>query len=198
MEYNTSREKLILPEYGRHVQKMVQQMKEIADKDERTRTAYAIIGVMGNMFPQLKEVLDFKQKLWDQLMIMADFDLDIDAPYPLPDRSFLDIHVDRVPYQDLDIRYMHYGKLVDDMIQAAIDMRDMEQRKYMAFLIANHMKRSYLKWNKDVVNDGKIYDDLRDMSQRILDYTSDDFGLVEVGEVVTAVRKSKNPNKSKS
>ncbi len=197
MDYNTSREKLKLPEYGRNVQKMVHTMKAIEDRDERTRTAFAIIGVMGNMFPHLRDVNDFKQKLWDHLMIMADFDLDIDAPYPLPDRSFLEVHVERVPYQDNRIRIMHYGKIVEEMIQSAIDKEDKEERMYMAYLIANHMKRSFLKWNKDVVNDAKIYDDLREMSAQILDYSPDDFGLVDVRAVVDHQKKKKNPNKTK-
>ncbi len=197
MEYNTSREKLKLPEYGRNVQKMVLQMKAIEDRDERTRTAYAIVGVMGNMFPHLRDVNDFKQKLWDHLMIMSDFDLDIDAPYPLPTREFLEVKVEKVPYQDNRIRIMHYGKIVEEMIQSAIDKEDKEERMYMAFLIANHMKRSFLKWNKDVVNDAKIYDDLREMSSQILDYTPEDFGLVDVKAVVVQQKKKKNPNKSK-
>ncbi len=195
MEYNTSRDKLKLPEYGRNVQRMVQQMKEIEDRDERTRTAYAIIGVMGNMFPHLRDVNDFKQKLWDHLTIMADFDLDIDAPYPLPTKEFLEYKIDKVPYSEKSISIKHYGSLVSEMIQSAIDEHDMDKRKYMAFLIANHMKRSFLKWNKEVVQDAKIYDDLRNMSNSILDYTEDDFGLVDVRNVVVQVKKKKNPNK---
>lgn len=197
MEYNTSREKLKLPEYGRNIQKMVKQMKAIEDRDERTRTAFAIIGVMGNMFPHLRDVNDFKQKLWDHLMIMSDFELDIEAPFPLPDKEFLTAKVEKVPYKSEDIRIKHYGKVVEEMIQCAIDMRDLDQRKYLAFLIANHMKRSFLKWNKDVINDAKIYDDLRHLSSSILDYTPDDFGLIDVKEVVPQLKKTRNPNKVK-
>lgn len=197
MDYNTSREKLKLPEYGRNVQNMVNQMMEITDRDERTRTAFAIIDVMGNMFPHLRDVNEFKQKLWDHITIMSDFKLDIDAPYPLPDKEFLEIKVEKMPYREEIIKIRHYGKLVEEMIQAAIDMDDMEKRKYLAFLVANQMKRSFLKWNKDVVNDAKIYEDLRYLSHNILDYTEEDFGLVEIKEVVPNIKRKKNPNKNK-
>ncbi len=197
MDYNTSREKLKLPEYGRNVQNMVNQMLEIEDRDERTRTAFAIIDVMGNMFPHLRDVNEFKQKLWDHITIMSDFKLDIDAPYPLPDKEFLEVKVAKVPYRDEHIKIRHYGKLVEEMIQAAIDMDDMEQRKYLSFLVANQMKRSFLKWNKDVVTDAKIYEDLSLLSNGILAYTEEDFGLIEVKAVVPTIKKKKNPNKNR-
>lgn len=198
MDYNTSREKLKLPEYGRNVQNMVNQMLEIEDRDERTRTAFAIIDVMGNMFPHLRDVNEFKQKLWDHITIMSDFKLDIEAPYPLPDREFLEVKVDKMPYKEERIKIRHYGKLVENMIQAAIDMDDMDKRKYLAFLVANQMKRSFLKWNKDVVTDAKVFEDLRFLSNSILDYSDEDFGLVEIKEVVPNVKKRKNPNKNNS
>lgn len=196
MDYNTQRVKLLLPEYGRNVQNMVNHMLSLTDYEERTQCAYSIVDVMGSMFPHLRDVDDFRHKLWDHLAIMSNFKLEINAPYALPDKSILDEKPDRVPYSQSRIRYKHYGKVIVAMIEKAISIQDEFERKQLVFLIANHMKKSFLVWNKDVVNDGKILKDLSEMSNGLLSYVEKDFHLAETKTVVQRVKKKRNPNKN--
>lgn len=196
MDYNTQRTKLLLPEYGRNVQNMVNHMLTLQEYEERTKCAYSIVDVMGSMFPHLRDVDDFRHKLWDHLAIMSNFKLEIDAPYPLPDKSILEEKPDRVPYSQSRIRYKHYGKVIVAMIEKAISIQDEFERKQLVFLIANHMKKSFLLWNKDVVNDGKILMDLSEMSNGLLSYVEKDFQLAETKTVVQRVKKKRNPNKN--
>lgn len=197
MDYNTQRTKLLLPEYGRNVQKMVDHMMTIEDREERTKCAYSIVDVMGSMFPHLRDVEDFRHKLWDHLVIMCDFNLDIDTPFELPDRTILEEKAETVPYTQSHIRYKHYGKVIVTMIKEAIALEDEFEKMQLSFLIANHMKKSFLVWNKDVVTDSKILLDLSEMSDGMLTYTEKDFQLAETKAVVQKARKKKNPNKSR-
>ena len=114
MEYNTQKKKLLLPEYGRNIQKMVDYLLTIEDREERTRAAKTVIDVMGNLYPHLRDVPDFRHKLWDHLAIMSEFKLDIDTPYPLPSLSKLQEKPERLPYSSNHIKYKHYGKLVQN------------------------------------------------------------------------------------
>ena len=116
MEYNTQKKKLLLPEYGRNIQKMVDYLLTIEDREERTRAAKTVIDVMGNLYPHLRDVPDFRHKLWDHLAIMSEFKLDIDTPYPLPSLSKLQEKPERLPYSSNHIKYKHYGKLVEKLI----------------------------------------------------------------------------------
>lgn len=195
MEYNSNREKLKLPEYGRNVQNMVNHMLTINDKDERTRCAYAIVSVMGNMFPHLRDVSDFDQKLWDHLTIMSDFQLDIDAPCPLPTEEVLHVKHDKLPYSEQDIRIRHYGKNLEKLIDTAVDMEDQKEKDQLVYLTANHMKKLFLQWNKDVVTDAKIFDDLYLLSGGKLAYSEKDFKLIDPKVIVNKQRKKKSPNK---
>lgn len=164
MDYNTQRKHLALPEYGRHIHQMVDQLLEIEDRDERNKTAKAIIAVMGNMNPHLRDINDFKHKLWDHLHIMADFNLDIDSPYPKPEAAVIFEKPKHVPYPSHPIKYKHYGRSISLMIDEAIALEDGEQKEALTSLIANHMKKSYLIWNKDSVSDDDIIRDLAELS----------------------------------
>jgi hypothetical protein len=194
MDYNSQRRKLLLPEYGRNVQNMVDHMNSIPDKDHRTRCAYAIVSVMGNMFPMLRDMSEFQQKLWDHITIMSDYNIDIDSPVPLPTREMIEVKHKKLPYPNEYIKIKHYGKNIEELVQVAIDMDDEFMKKQLVLLISNHMKKLFLSWNKDVVNDEKIFDDLRLLSKGELDYTSSDFKLLDTKAVVKQ-KKKKNPNK---
>lgn len=164
MDYNTKRKKLALPEYGRNIQQMVDHLSTIADREERNRQARTVIAIMGNMNPHLRDINDFKHKLWDHLFIMSDFKLDIDSPYPKPDIQTIQAKPDKVPYPTKPIKLKHYGRSIELIIQKAIDMEEGPQRDALTQQIANHMKKSYLIWSNDSVSDGDIIHDLEELS----------------------------------
>lgn len=164
MEYNTQQRRLPLPEYGRSVQRMVDHALTITDREERQRCAHTIINIMGGMFPQLRDMPDFKNKLWDHLAIMSGFQLDIDYPVEIVSQDSLDRKPSRVPYPSGKIRYRHYGRLVQEALRVVSESKDEEAIKYAARMIASQMKRDYLSWNKDSVEDSRIADDLCELS----------------------------------
>lgn len=159
-EYNTQKKKLLLPEYGRNIQKMVDYLLTIENREERTRAAKTVIDVMGNLYPHLRDVPDFRHKLWDHLAIMSEFKLDIDTPYPLPAIEKLQEKPEKLPYASTRIKYRHYGKLVEKLIEEIRNQEDPEQKRALIVLTANHMKKSFLTWNKDSVEDEQIYKDI--------------------------------------
>ena len=171
MKYNTQEKTLPMPEYGRAVQKMVDHAITIEDRVERQRCANTIIAVMGNMFPQLRDVADFNHKLWDHLAVMADFKLDIDYPYELVAPETLHPTPQRLSYPKGGIRYRHYGRCIQEMIQKACGMPEGEERNELLRLIAAQMKKEYVLWNKESVEDSKIIEDIREYSngQIVLD-----------------------------
>lgn len=179
MEYNTSRKKMTLPEYGRNIQRMVDYVVSIEDKEKRNRLAHALIGIMGNMNPHLRDISDFKHKLWDHLAIISDFKLDIDSPYPPPSKEVLEQKPDAVPYSNAEIKYKHYGKTLELLVEEAIAMPEGEERDALIMLTANHMKKSYLQWNKDAVTDDVIFNDLKNLSEGKIDLTGSDIQLSE-------------------
>lgn len=158
--YNTRRKKLILPEYGRNIQTMVDHLSSIQDREERNRAARTIISVMGNLYPHLRDIPDFRHKLWDHLAIMSNFTLDIDSPYPLPSKEKLEEKPKKIPYSDHHIKYRHYGLLTEKLIAKIKELDDPEQKRALTVLTANHMKKSFLTWNKDSVEDEQIYNDI--------------------------------------
>lgn len=164
MDYNSNRKKLVLPEYGRHIQKMVDYACTIEDRDERTRFARAIISVMGNLFPHLRDVSDFKHKLWDHLAIMADFKLDIDFPYDPPARENFQATPDPILYNQGNMTFKHYGRLVEQMIKEASEMEEGPLKRHLIMLIGNHMKKSLSNWNKDNATDERILNDIQRLS----------------------------------
>ncbi len=163
-DYNTSRNRLKLPEYGRNIQKMVEYLMTIEDRDERNKMAHAVISVMGNMNPHLRDISDFKHKLWDHLSIMSDFQLDIDSPYKKPEPKVFNEKPRRVEYKLNEIRYKHYGRTIEMLIDAALKYPEGEEKEQLIKIIANHMKKSYLTWNREVVNDEEIFKDLKELS----------------------------------
>jgi hypothetical protein len=162
--YNTERKRLVLPEYGRNIQKMVDYILTIEDREERNRAARALIAIMGNLNPHLRDISDFKHKLWDHLQIMSGFTLDIDSPYEKPVPEVLFEKPKPIPYQNYKIRYKHYGKITELMIKEAINYPEGKEREALIRLIANHMKKCYLTWNREVVTDDVIFEDLKTLS----------------------------------
>jgi len=165
MDYNSNRKKLALPEYGRHIQKMVDYALTVGDREERRRCADSIITVMGNLFPHLRDISDFKHKLWDHLAIMSDFKLDIDFPYTLPERVNFLSKPNTVPYSDAGMQYKHYGILIEKLIQEAVKMEDGELKDRLVGLISSHMRKSLMSWNKDYVTDERIINDIKVISK---------------------------------
>lgn len=189
-DYNTQQKKLIMPEYGRNVQQIIDHCVSIEDREERTRCANTIINIMGNLFPHLRDVDDFKHKLWDHLAIMSDFKLDIDYPYEIIRKENLRTKPDRIPYTLTPIRYRHYGKTLERMIKKCEDYPDGPERDQLISLLANHMKKSFLTWNKEVVDDDKIFKDLREYSHGRIDLSPETFRLKESKEFLQ--KKNKN------
>lgn len=160
MNYNTQREKMPMPEYGRAVQDMVDYAITIQDRAERQRCASAIIGIMGNMFPTLRDVPDFQGKLWDHLAFMSDYRLDIDYPFEITRLDKDRQHPEHISYPAGDIRFRHYGQIVPDMIRVAMSMPDGSERSQLVRLLAVQMKKDLMTWNKEMVDDARIAADL--------------------------------------
>ena len=165
-DYNTKRKKLILPEYGRNIQKMIDHILTIEDRDERNKAAKTIIAVMGNLNPHLRDINDFKHKLWDHLAIISDFKLDIDYPYEIIEKDLLFSRPEKMDYnQQRSIRFKHYGKSIVMMIDKAVEMEEGEEKQDLVKMIANHMKKSYLTWNREAVSNENILKDLKTLSK---------------------------------
>jgi len=163
-DYNTTRKKLILAEYGRNVQNMVKYIVELPTKEERNRYAQVVIDLMGFLNPHLRDVADFKHKLWDHLHIISDFKIDVDSPYPKPSEDAIRFKPAPLAYPQQRIRYKHYGKTVELMISKARAIEEPARKKQMIQAIANFMKMAYVTWNKDTVADETIIKDLKEMS----------------------------------
>ena len=198
LEYNTEREHLIIPEYGRHLQKMINHAMAQNSKEERNKLAKAIISVMGNMQPHLRDVPDFQHKLWDQLFIMSDFKLDADSPFEKPSKETLSLVPEPLAYPQNYPKYRFYGNNIKTMIDAATKWEEGEMKNALVFTIANHMKKSFLCWNKDTVEDIVIYDHLFELSGGKLDIRNTDKTLTESSQLLKMQRKTNNykkPNK---
>jgi len=190
MRYNTQEKRLALPEYGRNIQNMVDYCVSISDREERTRCANAIVNIMGNMFPHLRDVNDFKHILWDHLAIMSGFALDIDYPYEVIKQEDMYIKPAKLPYPQGKITYKHYGKNLESMIKKAIQYEDGEQKDYLISLLANHMKKSFLTWNKENVDDRKIFKDMEDLSGGRIVLDEESHKLTESKDIL--MKKNKN------
>lgn len=195
MEYNTSLPGLIIPEYGRNVQKMVGHLLTIEDREERNRQAQNLVEIIGNLNPQVRDVPDFKHKLWDHLFIMADFQLDVDSPYPTPDRETFLEKPERVPYPTNNRKYRHYGNVIRQMIDFAVEQPAGEEKENLKVAIANHMKKTYLIWNKDTVDDQVILNEMNELAGGQLEL--DDMNLKDKQELVpgTNPRQQQHSNK---
>jgi len=190
LRYNTQEKRLTLPEYGRNIQNMVDYCVSIANREERTRCADAIINIMGNMFPHLRDVNDFKHILWDHLAIMSNFALDIDYPYEVVKRENMYLKPQKLPYTQGKITYKHYGKNLEMMIRKATEYESSEQKEYLIGLLANHMKKSFLTWNKEMVDDQKIFKDLELLSAGHIVRDEDSHKLTESKDILS--KKNKN------
>ncbi|HEY9221762.1 MAG: DUF4290 domain-containing protein [Lutibacter sp.] len=184
LEYNSERPHLIIPEYGRHVQKLIDNCVAIEDPEERNKMARAIVDVMGNLQPHLRDVPDFKHKLWDQLFIMSDFKLDAESPYGKPLREELAAKPESLAYPKYDSKYRFYGNNIQTMIDVALTWEEGEAREALYFAIANHMKKCYLNWNKDTVDDAIIYKHLLELSKGKIDLEDKNESLTEVKELM--------------
>ena len=165
MEYNTTRGKLILPEYGRNVQNMIAHAMEIEDKDERNRAAQAIIEVMGQLNPHLRDVDDFRHKLWTHLFVMSDFMLDVDSPYEIPKPEALKERPEIMDYPKSNIRFGHYGSYTQRILEGAKDVTDEKEREYLKTTMANFMKKQFLEHNNDAVENNVIAQQLKELSK---------------------------------
>ena len=195
-DYNTSRKKLVMPEYGRNIQKMVNHTLTLEDREERNKAAQTVISVMGNLHPHLRDINDFKHKLWDHLAIISNFKLDIDSPYKMPAEDFLEEKPKSVPYPHQNIKYKHYGHSIVMMIDKAVEMEPGEEKDDLVKMIANHMKKSYLTWNRAAVSDVEIFRDLKTLSKGKLE-VSEDLKLSETHEILAKNRKKKPSGKKK-
>lgn len=195
LTYNTQQKRLVLPEYGRNIQRMVDHCLTIEDRDERTRCAYSIIKSMGNLFPQLRENEESRRKLWDHLAIMADFKLDIDYPCEVISEAELQTQPDPLGYDTNSIRLRHYGHYVEQMIEKALTMEPSEERDALVLLLANHMKKLQLSVNADGVDDAKIFKDLANFSHGAIRINPDEVHLHEFVEITPPSNGKKKKKK---
>jgi len=191
LEYNSERNQLVIPEYGRHVQKMVEHCLEEKDKSKRTHMAEAIVEVMTNINPNHRDANDFKQKLWDQLYIISDFKLDVDAPFDRPDKEELFRKPEPLHYPQNHPKYRFYGNNISKMIDEAIKVEDGKLKEALVYNIANHMKKCFLNWNRDSVKDSVIFKHLEELSNGKLSLKPDDETLSEASDLIKNHSKSK-------
>ena len=199
LEYNTERTGLIIPEYGRHIQKMVDQAVGCPDKKERNKMAKAIIGVMGNLNPHLRDVPDFQHKLWDQLFIMSGFNLDVDSPFPKPSKEIYEEKPEKLNYPQNHPKYRFYGNNIKKMIDVATNWDEGEMKKELIYVIANHMKKCFLKWNKDSVDDVVIFNHILELSNGKIKIDKNSKPLTDTKDLISLSAKkfSKSPKKGK-
>ena len=188
MEYNTARNQLILPEYGRHVQKMVEYATTLSDKKDRTKCVNAIIDFMGQMNPHLRDIKEFTHKLWDHLYIMSEFKIDTESPYPIPEIEKLQEKPKKMSYPKNKIKFPFYGAALENMIQFTVAMDEGRQKEIMTGMVANHMKKSYLLFNKHSVSNDTIKLHLDQLSNSKLKIPAD-FEFIRSESVVTRNHK---------
>ena len=194
LEYNAERPHLIIPEYGRHLQNLIDQATEIADREERNKAAKYIIQVMGSLNPHLRDVPDFQHKLWDQIFIMSDFRLDVDSPYPVPTREVINLKPERLAYPQKNPKYRFYGNNIKYMINVANSWEEGEMKSALVKVIANHMKKSYLSWNKDTVTDAVIFEHLLELSDGKLNLLQSSEELLTTTDIMRTNKKTSNKN----
>lgn len=200
MNYNTQQKKMLLPEYGRSIQNMVNYCCTIAERSERQRCANTIVSIMGNMFPHFKEP-DSKHILWDHLAIMSDFKLDVDYPYEVIRPEKLMTRPDRIAYPQKNIRFRHYGQIIVQLIKKACELEEGEERDDLTALAFNRMHKLYTQWNKDNVDDQLIERDLEDFSNGKLHVTDNVRKMIQMrnatfGRSVSPERERRNAPKS--
>ncbi len=195
MEYYTTKNKLILTEYGRNIQQMVEYAMTIEDRAERTRCVKTIINIMGNLFPHLRDVNDFKHKLWDHLAMMSNYQLDIDYPYEVVKPEELQSKPDKMPYPNRNIKDRHYGNNLPKFVKAATELSDPEQTDKLMGILANQMKKYVLTWNKDNVEDQRIYNDIMEMTDGKFQANENTIKLKESKEFTASSNNNNNKKK---
>ncbi|MES2133285.1 MAG: DUF4290 domain-containing protein [Bacteroidota bacterium] len=186
MEYNTQLPHLQIPEYGRNIQVMIDHCITIEDRDERNKCAKAIIQIMGQLNPHLRDIADFTHKLWDHLFVISKFKLDVDSPYPRPNAETFTTKPKVVPYPATKIRYKHYGKTIERIIDVAKTYDEGAEKQELTRLIANHLKKSYVNWNKDSVTDDVIFKQFKEMTNNEL--------IIDENSALTHANELKNKN----
>lgn len=189
LQYNNERSDLAIPEYGRHIHKMIQQVMAEDDKEQRNKQAQAIIGIMGNLNPHLRDVADFQHKLWDQLFIMSDFELDVDAPFPKPSAEVLAAPPAPLDYPQSYPKYRFYGNNIKGMIDVVVDWEEGDLKEALVYVIANHMKKCFLNWNKDTVEDHVIFNHLAELSGGKLVLSSEHVTLTDSENLIRLTNK---------
>jgi hypothetical protein len=192
LEYNSERKALIIPEYGRYLHKLIDQATIIEDRVERNKAAKYIIQVMGSLNPHLRDVPDFQHKLWDQIFIMSDFKLDVDSPYPIPSREVLKMRPEPLKYPQNFPKYRFYGNNIKYMIDVANKWEDGELKSALCKVIATHMKKSYLSWNKDTVKDDVIFEHLLELSGGKINLTQSSEELLNSNDLMRTNKRMSN------
>ena len=198
LEYNTEREHLIIPEYGRHMQKMINYAKSLETKEERNKVAKGIIAVMGNMQPHLRDVPDFQHKLWDQLFIMSNFELDADSPYEIPTKEIYEERPDTLEYPQNFPKYRFYGNNIKTMIDVANTWEDGDLKEALIYTIANHMKKCFLNWNKDTVEDDVIFQHLFELSDGRINLKNSEEDLTDAASLMRTKSKYSSTSSKKT
>lgn len=192
-EYNTERPHLILKEYGRNVQKLVEYIRNVPDKDKRTEMAYTLIELIKQLTPTIKDQPENPQRVWDDLYIIADFNLDINAPYPVPERDILFKKPDRVDYPQSQVRFKHYGKNIEKLVKEALKKEDPQERQDAIIYLGKLMKTFYGNWNKETLDDSVILKDIQEMSGGALDMTIEKVREDNLFEKLYKERKKAKP-----
>jgi hypothetical protein len=198
LEYNAERSHLIIPEYGRHLQKLIDLAVAIPEHEERNKAAKYIIQVMGTLNPHLRDVPDFQHKLWDQIFIMSDFRLEVDSPYPIPTREEINLKPERLAYPQKNPKYRFYGNNISNMIDVANKWDEGDMKSALVKVIANHMKKSYLSWNKDTVTDAVIFEHLLELSNGRINLTQSDEELSNSTDLIKTNKKISNKSQMQS
>jgi len=198
LEYNSERNTLIIPEYGRHVQKLVNHCVALEDDTEREKMANAIIDVMGNLQPHLRDVPDFKHKLWDQLFIMSKFELNVESPYPKITKEEVSAKPERLNYPKSATKYKFYGNNIQTMIDVALSWDEGELKDALILSIANHMKKCYLNWNKDNVENGVIFNHLYELSDAKIDLRNSEIELTQSHKLLKKSNAGNRNNQQKN
>jgi hypothetical protein len=193
-DYNTSKPRLVLAEYGRNIQKLVEHLSTVEDREKRNRYAHTLIELMRQLNPDVKEGTESTQKLWDDLYIMSNFTLDVDSPYPIPEEEILHKKPDRVPYHQEPIKYKHYGKNIEILIDKAVELEDPEEKKAAIIAIGKLMKGFYTTWNRETVEDEVIHKNLREISRNKLDITIEE---VKQGNLFDSMNKGRSGGKGR-
>ncbi len=188
MEYNTQRQQLSIPEYGRNLEKIVEIAINTEDKDKRTQIAHLIVDIMAQLHTEARDSTEMRHKLWDHLHIISEFKLDVDCPFPIPDKEALAKSPNTLSYPKRNMRYSYYGKNVENIVKIAMELEDGEEKNATIMAIANHLKKTYLTWNRDSVDDKLIKRHLKDLS-------NGDFDLGEEDQLISTFELLGKPKK---